>query len=138
MTVPRGGIADGFRGIGVDISAHSKESFSDKLLKECLKKNASQLHLLPTRTGYRFYMRCGDELIECRVGGDVEYYLMLIEFKTKANIDINNKNRSHAGSFKVSLGSDMFQIKVNSVPTTIGNKKEALVIYVSVCCADNS
>lgn len=130
MAVPRGGIAEGFRNMTVKKSVVLESTVFEGLLKECLSKGATQLHLLPTPTGYIFCCRCMGKIVECRVGGDIEYYLILVELNTKAEVDVNEKRRALSGVFSANFGSRRFELQVNTVPTTIGNKKEAAVVYV--------
>jgi type II secretory ATPase GspE/PulE/Tfp pilus assembly ATPase PilB-like protein len=130
MAIPRGGIVEGFRNMGVKGCSVLKGTVFERLLEKCLSEKATQLHLLPTPTGYIFCYRCMGKLVECRVGGDIEYYLILVELKTKARIDVNEKRRALSGVFSVDIGDRRLDLHVNTVPTAIGNKKEAAVVYV--------
>lgn len=103
----------------------SIEQLANKILKDALKQNATDIHIIP---------RKGDTLIQFRIANNIVPHIYLPEndcdrlishFKFAANMDIGEKRRPQSGSFSVVLNGMEMGLRLSTLPL---NLHESLVI----------
>lgn len=105
----------------------SIEQLASKILKDALKRNATDIHIVPRKS---------DTLIQFRIANKIvpHYYLpkedcerLISHFKFTANMDIGEKRRPQSGSFSIVKDGMEIGFRLSTLPL---NQLESLVIRI--------
>lgn len=106
-----------------------EDSLFEILLKECVNKNASDIHFEP---------REEDTLIRIRIDGSLnkigkvynsEYVRLISKVKALGNMDITEKRRPQDGKVNIKIDNNIYDLRVSTIPTINGEKLVIRILY---------
>jgi general secretion pathway protein E len=104
-----------------------KGTLLEALIKKGIREKVTDIHIIPTYTGYMIQNRYLGTLYTERVGGDDEYFSILAKLKVESKMDINERRRPMSGAFMVMSNGRRVDLRTETIPTAIGNKEAAVI-----------
>ncbi|CAM4113233.1 ATPase, T2SS/T4P/T4SS family [Vreelandella rituensis] len=99
-----------------------QSSFAEKLLREALIAEVSDIHIEPRPKTYSIFIRRLGMTEHFHEGTLEEYRKLATSIKIKANVDISDRLNPQDGSYQVEHDSRMIDLRVATMPTIDGEK----------------
>ncbi|WP_300380782.1 GspE/PulE family protein [Clostridium sp.] len=106
-----------------------EEGLFEILLKDSIKKNASDIHFEPEEE---------DTLIRVRIDGSLnkmtkiyksEYIKLISKVKALGNMDITERRRPQDGKVNIKLDNRTYDLRISTIPTINGEKLVIRILY---------
>ena len=104
-----------------------KGTLLEALVKKAIREKVTDLHIIPTYTGYMIQNRYLGTLYTERVGGDDEFHSIIAKIKIESKMDINERRRPMSGAFTIQSNGRRVDLRTETIPTAIGNKESAVI-----------
>ena len=107
----------------------AEENLFEILLKDSIKRNASDIHFEPGEE---------DTLIRIRIDGSLnkltkiyksEYVRMLSKVKAIGNMDITEKRKPQDGKVNIDISNNTYDLRISTIPTIKGEKLVIRILY---------
>ncbi len=92
------------------------------IIYQAVKKNASDIHIEPQEKNVRIRYRLDGELVQMMLLNKTLFQPIITRIKIMANLDITKKRTPQDGSFKLTVGRHIIDIRVSTIPTINGEK----------------
>ena len=104
-----------------------KGTLLEAIIKKSIREKITDIHIIPTYTGYMIQNRYLGTLYTERVGGDEEYFSIIAKLKVESKMDINERRRPMSGAFTVPSNGRRVDLRTETIPTAISNKEAAVI-----------
>jgi len=104
---------------------NSIEELADRILKDAVAKQASDIHIIPRKHDTLIQFRLAQRLVTRLSLPIVECDRLISHFKFTASMDIGEKRRPQNGAYSIQVAEKQIGLRLSTLP---GNKKESLVI----------
>jgi competence protein ComGA len=104
---------------------NSIEELADRMLKDAVTKQATDIHIIPRKQDTLVQFRMAHRLVTRYSLPTEECERLISHFKFSASMDIGEKRRPQNGSYSIVVGNQEIGLRLSTLP---GNKKESLVI----------
>tara|TARA_R110001583_G_scaffold4718_14_gene26910 strand:+ start:4521 stop:6194 length:1674 start_codon:yes stop_codon:yes gene_type:complete len=104
-----------------------KGTLLEALVKKAIREKITDIHIIPTYTGYMIQNRHLGTLYTERVGGDEEFFSIIAKLKIESKMDINERRRPMSGAFTVPSNGRRVDLRTETIPTAISNKEAAVI-----------
>lgn len=105
----------------------SIEQLADRIIKDAVRNNASDIHIIPRKNDTLIQLRMANQLIPRFYLPKEECDRLISHFKFYASMDIGERRRPQSGSFSVRIFDDDVGLRLSTLPA---NQKESLVIRI--------
>ena len=104
-----------------------KGTLLEALIKKAIREKVTDIHIIPTYTGYMMQNRYLGSLYTERVGDDTEFHSLIAKLKLESKMDINDRRRPMSGSFSIMSNGRSVDLRTETIPTAISNKESAVI-----------
>lgn len=104
-----------------------KGTLLEALVKKGIREKVTDIHIIPTYTGYMLQNRTLGTLYTERVGDDAEYYSLIAKLKIESKMDINERRKPMSGAFTILANGRRVDLRTETIPTAISNKESAVI-----------
>ena len=103
--------------------AYSDSSFLERLLKDALKAEASDIHIIPKYDSYSIFFRIIGVKRLIHEGELEEYYSLVARIKDRSKMDLAEKRIPQDGGFQIENNSKFIDMRVATIPTATTNEQ---------------
>ncbi|WP_297519116.1 GspE/PulE family protein [uncultured Clostridium sp.] len=101
----------------------------DKLIESAIDKGSSDIHIEPEKYYANIRYRVNGDLVFINRLSKEEYHSIINRIKVLASMDIANRLEPQDGKMSVKLVSEVYDVRVSSIPTTNGEKIVLRILY---------
>lgn len=109
------------------IDDEENEMTLEKLLRDCVTKNVSDIHINPKRESYSVLVRIFGVRELYHEGTTDEYQVLISRIKDKSKLDMAERRKPQDGGFNFEHDGRLIDLRVSTVVSTAG---EAIVIRI--------
>lgn len=103
--------------------AYSESSFLETILKDALKDEASDIHIIPKYDSYSIFFRIIGVKKLIHEGPLEEYYSLVARIKDRSKMDLAEKRIPQDGGFQIENNSKFVDMRVATIPTVSTNEQ---------------
>lgn len=105
----------------------SIEFIADRIIKDAIRNQASDIHIIPRRNDTLIQLRMANKLVPRYHLPKEDCDRIISHFKFTASMDIGEKRRPQSGAFSVNNNGYYVGLRLSTLPS---NQKESLVIRI--------
>jgi competence protein ComGA len=103
------------------------ERLADSIVCDAVRRNASDIHILPRRHDTLVQLRIADRLISRQVLPTDECERLISHFKFSASMDIGDRRRPQSGAYSLEIDQKLIGLRLSTLPSS---HHESLVIRI--------
>lgn len=103
--------------------AYSESSFLERIMKDAIQKEASDIHILPKNSSYSIFFRIDGVKRLMHEGEMEEYYSLVARIKDRSRMDLAEKRIPQDGGFQIENNSKLIDMRVATIPTATNSEK---------------
>lgn len=103
--------------------AYSESSFLERILKDALKAEASDIHIVPKYDSYSVFFRIIGVKRLIHEGELDEYFSLVARIKDRSKMDLAEKRIPQDGGFQIENNSKFIDMRVATIPTATNNEQ---------------
>ena len=107
---------------------NSDANFLEKVLREAIRKGASDIHIEPELNGYSINIRILGVMENIHFGNEEEYNKIMAVLKVQSGLDVAQKRIDQDGSYTIEFNGRNIDLRVVTIPASYG--KETGVIRI--------
>ena len=104
------------------------DNIIEKIIRDAIRKGASDIHIDPAEKGYTVNLRYLGMLQPIHFGDIAEHNKIVAIIKSKCGIDIAEKRIDQDGQFQIEYNGKKIELRVLSVPSS--HKRESVVLRI--------
>lgn len=104
------------------------DNIIEKVIREAIRKGASDVHIDPAEKGYTISLRYLGMLQPIHFGDIAEHNKIVAIIKSKCGIDIAEKRIDQDGQFPIEYNGKKIELRVLSVPSS--HKRESVILRI--------
>lgn len=107
---------------------NSNSNLLEKIVRESIRKGASDIHIEPELNGYAVNIRILGVMESYHFGDEEEYHRLMAVLKVSAGVDVAQKSVDQDGSYTIEFNGRSIDLRVVTIPSSYG--KETGVIRI--------
>ena len=104
------------------------DNIIEKIIRDAIRKGASDIHIDPAENGYNVNIRYLGVLQPVHFGNIAEHNKVVAIIKSKCGIDIAEKRIDQDGQFKIDYNGKSIELRVLSVPSS--HRRESVILRI--------
>ncbi|WP_262382933.1 ATPase, T2SS/T4P/T4SS family [Bacillus infantis] len=103
------------------------EKLADSIVCDAVRRNASDIHILPRRHDTLVQLRIADRLLSRQVLPTDDCERLIAHFKFSASMDIGDRRRPQSGAYSLEIDQKLIGLRLSTLPSS---HHESLVIRI--------